>query len=351
MIIAEKNSGVRKDGQRYTDVAAEPNKVLPPLEKFANKCTIGLLDAIKTAEKFVDDLSRYTISSLNKCKFPKDGLTQNESAALYLYSLQWPVGKHSFYTLFNRALRHEDRTKLIPYHNYLHLFMTALGKLPSVQDRVWRGVNGDISALYEPNSIHVWWGASSCSDMIHVTDGFLDKDNYRTLFSIKCYEGKIIKNHSAFPNESEIVLPPGTCLKVKSVSSPAPKLHIIDMEQIPYEDPSSGSSIIKHYVSLIWLDASVNTSQENVKLRKELELLNDEFKAFEKFEECRVFIRQNKTGCRIILIVSGRIGQQIIDEIHELSQLMTIFVYCGNKVENEKWAKNYKKVKSNVNYC
>jgi len=115
------------------------------------------------------------------------------------------------------------------------------------------------------------------------------------------------------------------------------------MEQIPYEDPSSGSSIIKHYVSLIWLDASVNTSQENVKLRKELELLNDEFKAFEKFEECRVFIRQNKTGYRIILIVSGRIGQQIIDEIHELSQLMTIFVYVEIKLKTRNGLKIIKK--------
>lgn len=348
--MAESSHGTRRDGKRYTDVSKEPTKPLPPIEKFSGKCPVGLQDAIKTIERFVNNLPHYALFSFNKCKLPKEGLTQNESAALYLYSLQWPEGQHSFYTLFNRALRNEDRTKLIPYNNYLHLFMTALGKLPSIQDRVWRGVNGDISEQYKPNSVHVWWGASSCSDMVHVTDGFLDKDNYRTLFNIKCYEGKIIKNHSAFPNESEIVLPPGTCLKVKSVSSPAPQLHIIDMEQIPYEEPSSeilsslASSLVKYHVYLVWLDASVNTSQENIQIRTQLEQLEAEFKGFQKLEECEFFIQQNKTNCRIVLIVSGQFGRQIINKIHDLSQLVAIFVFCGNKVENEKWAKNYKKI-------
>jgi hypothetical protein len=121
--------------------------------------------------------------------------------------------------------------------------MRALEKLPSIQDRVWRGINADISGQYQPQSVHVWWGATSCSDMVHVTDTFLDKDSYRTLFNIKCYEGKIITKHSAFPNESEIVLLPGTCLRVKSVSNPAPKLHIIDIEQIPYVEPLPASGL------------------------------------------------------------------------------------------------------------
>ncbi|CAF4761993.1 unnamed protein product, partial [Rotaria magnacalcarata] len=67
--------------------------------------------------------------------------------------------------MFNQALRNENRTMLLPYQNYLNLFISALNKLPSIQDRVWRGVSGDSSQQYHQGTIHIWWGASSCTDM------------------------------------------------------------------------------------------------------------------------------------------------------------------------------------------
>ncbi|CAF4904147.1 unnamed protein product, partial [Rotaria socialis] len=50
--------------------------------------------------------------------------------------------------MFNWALRDEDRTKAVLYQDYCNLFMSALSKLPSRQDDVWRGVNGDLSEQY-----------------------------------------------------------------------------------------------------------------------------------------------------------------------------------------------------------
>ena len=175
-----------QDRQRFTDVNKEPDKALQPLPKRPNKPLPSLQDAVKPIEKLIDDLSGHVQLSLDVCQHPKDGLTQDQSAALYLYSLQWPKGKHSFYDLFNRALRDENRIRVAPYYDYLHLFMSALEKLPSVQDRVWRGVNANLSGSYKPNSVHVWWGVSSCSDMVHVTDAFLNQTTHRTLFNIKC---------------------------------------------------------------------------------------------------------------------------------------------------------------------
>ena len=72
--------------------------------------------------------------------------------------------------------------------------------------------------LLSLGTVHVWWGVSSCTDNVHVTGGFLDKKKKHTLFNIKCRNGKIIRNHSAYPMESETILPPGTYLKVKIIT-------------------------------------------------------------------------------------------------------------------------------------
>jgi hypothetical protein len=122
------------------------------------------------------------------------------------------------------------------------------------------------------------------------------------------------------------------------------------MEQIPYEEPpseiapSSTASATDHHVCLIWLDGSVNKSKDNIETQEQLRELNTEFKTFEKPDQCESFIHQTMTSSRIILIVGGQIGRQIIPKIHDFSHLAAIFVFCMNKIENEKWAKNHEKV-------
>ena len=208
--MAQKEA-VRTDHSRYLDVNQEPKTILAPLPSLTNTTPLlSLRDAVKDLQHLLPDLDKHVSYSLQKCQKPKDGLTQDQSASLYLYSLQWPEGQNSFYTALNRTLRSEDRLRFVPFQAYYHLFMSALDKLPSVQDRLWRGVNGDISHQYFKGTVHVWWGVSSCTDEVLVTDTFLDKKQSRTLFSIKCSTAKSIKKHSEFPSESETLLGPGT---------------------------------------------------------------------------------------------------------------------------------------------
>jgi hypothetical protein len=336
--MTAKSHSIRSDRTRYLDVNQEPEVTLPPLPSVtsAGETTpqiLSLEESVKSIQHMFKDLSDKTSYSLNRCKKPKEGLNQQESAALYLYSLQWPNGQHSLYSLFNRALRDEDRTKLVPFQHYYNLFMSALQKLSSIQDQVWRGVNGDLSKKYRPGTVHVWWGASSCTDMVKVTDTFFDKTTPRTLFNIKCIDGKNIRHHTDFPDESETILAPGTYLRVKSQSNPAPNFHIVDCEQI--------KPIVKY---LLWLGPDVNESQDNLKLQEKLrESFGANFRIYKKTDECEGFIRQKKND-EILLIVTGQIGRQVVPTLHSLSQLTTVFVYCMDKEGNEKWSKTYSKV-------
>jgi hypothetical protein len=353
------DEGVRhpNDRQRFFDVDEEPDKMIPPLSISitGSKGSLLLRECVKPVENLnlVDDLSNQVTLSLKKCQYPKDGLTQDQSAALYLYSLPG-----SFYTMFNGVLRDEDRTRSIPFHDYYRLFMSALNKLKSIQDTVWRGVTADLSAQYRPGTVHIWHAASSCTDQIDVTDTFLNKKKHRTLFNIKCHNGKTIKNHSKFPKESETILPPGTCVRVKGLSNPGDNLFIVVCEETKLTPEemntlsAAGAAValpgvmptIASTLFLFWLDPNINKSQDNIKIQEKLDaLFTDDFQTFKSSEECESCIKQKKND-QIILIVGGQIGRQIVPKIHDLKQISSVLVYCMDKEGNEQWAKNYAKV-------
>jgi len=95
---------------------------------------------------------------------------------------------------------------------------------------------------------------------------------------------------------------------------------------------------------LIWLDANVNSNKENKQAQGELCSIIRHFKTFENLNQCQEFIRSVRPHNRIVLIVSGQFGREIVPKIHQLEQLSAIYVYCMNKEANEQWAKDFLKV-------
>jgi len=164
----------------------------------------------------------------------------------------------------------------------------------------------------------------------------------------------VIKDHSQFPNESETILPPGTYLTAVSSLLVSHDVYIVELEQVPpnpkliLETTSAASGVSEKEDSrtyLIWSDSSVNKSSENKKIQEDLRnIFDNNFKSFENGDQCENFINQNKNH-RLFLIVNGQIGRDLVPKIHNLSQVISIYVYCMDKQENEKWAKNYNKVK------
>lgn len=95
---------------------------------------------------------------------------------------------------------------------------------------------------------------------------------------------------------------------------------------------------------LIWLDACVNTSKDNIEAQEELTSILNKFKTFEDLNDCQKYIQSVSLNDRIVLIVSGQLGRQLIPKIHQLEQLSSIYIYCMNKEANEKWSKDFEKV-------
>jgi hypothetical protein len=147
--------------------------------------------------------------------------------------MEW-ANSESLYTVLNQALKSTDRKQLRPWLRYLKLFLTALAKLPfAPQQTVWRGVRKNLSEEYPQGLEVVWWAFSSCTKSLTVleSDLYLGSLGDRTLFSIEAINAKIIREHSHFQTEDEILLLPGTFMEVVSKCNPAPDLHIVHLKQ------------------------------------------------------------------------------------------------------------------------
>ena len=221
---------------RFTDLRDEPvDHLLSPIRGYEKQLVVPLTETVKSISGFFDEIEDYVYVALHNCQNPGDGLTSEESASIYLYTMQFD-GESSLFVLLNQSLRAENRDELKPWFSYLILFLSALYKLPSESETVWRGIrNVDLSSKYKTATKFAWWGVSSCTTNIEVleSDKFLGKHGERTLFSIQCVNGKSVANHSYFKNtEKEIILMPGSYFEVIGQLNPARQLHIIQLKEI-----------------------------------------------------------------------------------------------------------------------
>ncbi|CAF3583222.1 unnamed protein product [Rotaria sp. Silwood1] len=108
--------------------------------------------------------------------------------------------------------------------------------------------------------------------------------------------------------------------------------------------PRRGSQMSQHSL-LIWLDANINESEDDYKAAlHELRCIIASVATFTDVRECLDFLSKIKNK-KVVMIVSGSLGQQIIPEIQEWPQLESVYVFCGNQSIHEKWARQIPKVR------
>ena len=232
--MAKKNQS--KINSRYTDLFDEPvGRLLSPIKGYQDQPLVSLAETIKPVSQFFNEIEDNVFVALHNCLQPADGLDQQQSAAIHLYTMEFDSGP-SVYKVLNRSLRAENRQELKPWFSFLKLLLTALHKLPSESKTIWRGIKDvDLSSQYQTGHKFAWWGVSSCTTSINLleSDGFLGKTGERTLFSIECINGKSIINHSYYQStEHEVVLMPGSYFEVIGQLNPAPQLHIIHLKEL-----------------------------------------------------------------------------------------------------------------------
>jgi len=97
---------------------------------------------------------------------------------------------------------------------------------------------------------------------------------------------------------------------------------------------------------LIWLDA-VSSGRDDRDTEHQLRSIINHLKKFQDVDQCRKYIFERSMKERVLMVVSGQLGREIVPSIHHLRQVISIYVYCYDRKRNEEWVSQYTKVKSN----
>jgi hypothetical protein len=95
--------------------------------------------------------------------------------------------------------------------------------------------------------------------------------------------------------------------------------------------------------NLIWLDSAANNAV-NEYIQEKLRSFINHLKKFNNKNACQKYIEQRRKEDRLVIIVSGRFGREIVPDIHDLREILSIYVYCMDKKLNEEWACQFSKV-------
>lgn len=234
------SSDNRNHALRYCDMSEEHEQMISPIQGYEKMPLVTIEEAVEPLISFVPEVKQMVWVVKHNCKIPPDNLSSDESAAIMLYSMEWPPPESSFYIILNKTLSDGNQSLLKPWFLYLKLIITALSKLPSTHRFIHRGVKKDITVQYPQGKAFVWWRFSSCTASIHVLqdDNFLGKTGIRTLFQIDCHSGKDIRQHSMYKKEHEVLLLPGRKFEVVSCLNVGNDLNIIQIKEMDPPYPS-----------------------------------------------------------------------------------------------------------------
>lgn len=97
-----------------------------------------------------------------------------------------------------------------------------------------------------------------------------------------------------------------------------------------------------HRHDVVWLDKHIGELGNNQKMKDRFRRVTHPLLTFTEVEPVVNFIRQRQVIQRsVFLIVSGKLGSEIVPQIFDLECVVQIFVFCGNISNHSDWATNY----------
>ena len=96
---------------------------------------------------------------------------------------------------------------------------------------------------------------------------------------------------------------------------------------------------------LFWLDADLDESKAHFKNSLErLRSVVASIITFQDVKECINFLNEISQQ-NVFIIVSGSLVRQVVPDLENMSQVQSVYIFCGNKAIHEEWASKMPKVK------
>ncbi|CAF1313294.1 unnamed protein product [Rotaria sordida] len=266
---------VKRLEARSYDIFQEPLTPLTPICIHDQKSIISLEQAVEPLISILPNLQTFVLIAKEKCENPSDGLTQDESASIMLYSMDWQPMEQCLYYVLNAILRCNDREKLKPWLLYLTLFIRALSRLPSISVIVYRQVQIGLTERYPIEKTFIWWTFSLCTLFLDIfqSNEYLNKTNTQTIFTIESHSGKDIRKHSFYSNEDQILLMAASEFKVISSIKQSDNQYIIYLKEIQSNNSLLQYSNISNEQEILSASLLLNISNTNIQSRSRIETM------------------------------------------------------------------------------
>ncbi|CAF3251047.1 unnamed protein product, partial [Rotaria sp. Silwood2] len=107
---------VRRKNSRLIIPDSEDSTATGPIMGYAQEPLVPLSEACIPLVPIVYNILMYASTALeNTSDKPSDGFTQDESASICLYTMEWNDGHRSLYSILNETLRAADHEQLQPW--------------------------------------------------------------------------------------------------------------------------------------------------------------------------------------------------------------------------------------------
>jgi hypothetical protein len=217
-----------------TGITASSNNKPSHLDGYDKVPLVSLEEAVAPLVNIVDDVAQMVWIVKQNSQNPEEGLNNDESASIALYTMEWYPKEKSFFYILNETLRSENNQQMKPWFRYLKLVFKALSKLQTVSHIIYQGTNEDVSNNYPKGKVFISWEFLTCTASIKTLENeeTFGKSGRRTLFTIESRSGKDIRRHAFEQSKDQVLLLPGRQFQVISCLNPDDELNIIQLEEM-----------------------------------------------------------------------------------------------------------------------
>lgn len=122
----------------------------------------------------------------------------------------------------------------------------------------------------------------------------------------------------------------------------------ISKTKLPFKYSNNANPLARNVQNflLVWLDANIDTDN-NSDCRHTITQLQKIVHTIHRFtdhNQCIHFLADIKDE-KVLMIISGALGEIIMPDIHDMSQIYSIYIFCQNESKHKQWAQNWSKIK------
>ena len=106
-----------------------------------------------------------------------------------------------------------------------------------------------------------------------------------------------------------------------------------------------GTARILQDFQLIWLDQTIDEENNRDCQKNMIELCRtvNSIRTFTDENQCVTFLSETRHE-KAFIIISGSFGRKTVPQIHDMSNVLSIFIFCGNISLHQEWAKGWPKI-------